>query len=79
MKESYCLMFRIRGRLISIVCNFVPLLLIFGMFYNNFSYFTGKNNPILYSGAGVRQKTAQTPTSEAQTISNVERVCIKHV
>ena len=43
MKESYCLMFRIRG----------------------------KNNPILFSGAEVQQKTTEQQTSQTLTVSRM--------
>lgn len=69
-------MFRIRGRQFSL---FVVLFAhssgpYRAFFYNYLSYFTGKNNPILYSGAEMRQKPTQTTTGQAQTISNFERV-----
>ncbi|XP_028407997.1 uncharacterized protein LOC114530606 [Dendronephthya gigantea] len=46
MKETYCLMFRVRG----------------------------KNNPILYSGAEIRQKTTHPQTSRTHTKSDFRKV-----
>ena len=36
----------------------------------------GKNNPILFSGAEIREKTTQPQTIQSQTISDLERVYI---